>query len=51
MTTPERIAGHMGLIRLAVRYVTIAIVWLVVVAITTACFFPPWSSFPPMDFK
>jgi MFS family permease len=47
MTTPDRIAGHMGLIRLAARYVAIAIVWLVVVAIATGCFFPPWSSFPP----
>jgi hypothetical protein len=47
MTTPERIEGPMGLIRAVARHVAIALVWLVVVAIATACFFPPWSSFPP----
>jgi hypothetical protein len=47
MTTPERIEGPMGLIGVVARHVAIALVWLVVVAIATACFFPPWSSFPP----
>ena len=47
MTTPERIEGLMGLIRVVARHVAIVLAWIVVVAIATACFFPPWSSFPP----
>ena len=40
MTTPERIEGLMGLIRVVARHVAIVLAWIVVVAIATACFFP-----------
>jgi hypothetical protein len=47
MTIPQQIAGRLRLFRLVGRSAAFALVWLLVVGIGTACFFPPGTSFPP----
>jgi hypothetical protein len=47
MTTPEQTERRLPVFLLVVRSAAIAVTWLVIVVIATACFFPPWSSFPP----
>lgn len=47
MTTQQRLADRSRLYQFVGRSMAVALVWLIVVGIGTACFFPPGPSFPP----
>jgi MFS family permease len=46
MTASQQIAGCLRLFRHIGRSAAVALVWLLVVGLGTACFFPPGASFP-----
>lgn len=47
MTAHQRLSGRSRLLPFVASSIAVALAWLFVVAVGTACFFPPGTSFPP----